>query len=1045
MRIFHYITVCIVLLAVAASSFLLVPSQRELALMHLKDKNYDAARRLYAAPSIRDDLTISVVVPMAELYLQNADVRSAVLLMERFVRKNPDNLSALRRLDQLYRYSQRSDDILANLEKICSLKPTVEELHELSNIYNFVSKYAKQIEVLKKLVQAQPGNPQNLLDLAYLQASQGLIVDAAQSMKDYELRHPGAANDASVEFHLSLLLDSSRTEEAFFRARTWISRHRDPELIARFVSLFHFKAQPAVALRLLEPFENLLHRNPALLAQYIELQIVTGHSEKAYVRLRNLDDARNLPDDLSPEYINLCLDHKETDRALETARRGPMDRLPDWLVLSLAETLISAGNAADVRGIWDSLGEEFLGRHPVFAARLASALQDKRAVERWIAVAEQQPNLPADQTVALASLYVSLGRSERALGQLSLVAETPDIPDIALLNLARLYLELDKSHQGLPLFVKLRKVRPSANVEAGWALLSAGAGDSAPVEAWLRDRLPKQPDDGILRDLYYIARERGSADLSLAAGEGLFRRSGGRTERFLLGSALLASHRYVDAVSHLRMLLPGSPEEESAYVDALTAAAGKSDKFREELRAYLAAKLSDPAPSRTHREDLVRALLDLKDYTTALPVAAEFARKSGGDWFSLYVESALAAGRKSDLFAFLVGELKRKDLPLPWREERLHVLLDNGGAAEGLAFLREYAEKSGGEWASAYEDTLQRLNRKTELYTAWRRRLDKRDTLPSDKRDIGYRALEAGQKEIAEYAFRALAANAPPSSADVSQLLFIWGPRPGTSALDWMESRARASSGDELAGWMRHLIGTGGAKRAIAAARDQLPAPGKGGPVLEAYLSALSTIGNRTELALVLDREISAESRISSLRRFGQLAREMDLTLTAKSSLEKILAIAPADSEALLNLGTIAFFSANYALARDYLSRYFESCAGDFQSHWIFGELALRDGNPGLARKHYESSLRQIDAEARPNSATGSVRVRLLFRLGRVREGMTLSEQLLKEAPTDKNLRGDLVAAMLDAGLAEQARSFLETRATLASVIPAARGGTGQK
>jgi tetratricopeptide (TPR) repeat protein len=1045
MRVVHYIIISVVLLGVAASSFLLVPSQRELALMHLIDKDYDAARRLYAAPSIGDDLDVSVVVPMTELYLQNADVRSAVSLVERFVRNNPNNLSALRRLDQLYRYSQRPDDVLANLEKICSLQPTVDELRELSNIYNFESKYAKQIEVLKKLERAQPGNPQNLLDLAYLQASQGLINDAAQSMREYESRHPGAVNDASVEFRVSLLLDSSKAEEAFSRAKFWISQHRDPELIARLVNLFHFKAQPAVALRLLEPLENLLIRSPALLAQYIELQIVTGHSEKAYVRLRNLDDARKLPDDLSPAYINLCLEHKETLRALETARRGPMDRLPDWLVLHLAETLVSTGNAGHVRGIHDSLGEEFLRRHPVFAAQMAMALQDKPAAERWVAVAEQQPELPTDQTVALAGLYASLGRSKKALERLSLVAETPDIPDISLLDLARLYLETDEAPQGLPLFLKLRKARPSSNVEAGWALLSAGAGDSAPVEAWLKDRLPKQPDNRILRDLYYISQERGSTGLCLAVAEELFRRIGGRDERFLLGRALLAAHRYVEAVPHLRTLVPGSPEEESAYVEALTAVASKSDKLREELRTYLATKLSDPAASRTRREDLVRALLELKDYTTALPVAAEFARKGGGDWFSLYVESALASGRKSDLFAFLVSELKRKDLPLTWREERMHVLLDNGGTAEGLSFLREYAEKSGGEWASAYEDTLQRLNRKTELYATWRRRLDRRDTSPSDKRDIGYRALEAGQKELAEYAFRALAANAPPDSPDVSQLLFIWGPRPGPSGLDWMESRARASSGDELASWMQHLIDTGGAKRAATVACDRLPAPGKGGPVFEAYLSALASIGNRTELTLVLDREIPAESRISSLRRFSQLAREMDLTSTAKSALEKILAIAPADPEALRSLGTMAFSSANYALAKDYLSRYLESCAGDVRSHWIFGELALRDGNPALARKHFESSLRQINAEARPDREIGIIRARLLFRLGRIREALTLSEQLLTEAPTDKNLRADLVAAMLDAGLAEQARSFLETRATLASVMPAARGGSGQK
>ncbi len=1021
MKHYHYIVLAIIVAAGLSASFWLLPRKQEIALMYFKGHQLEAARRASQVQA-SGPLSISDAKLRSELYLALGDVDQAVSLLERFVSQNPGNLDALRRLGTYYQYAQRPTDYILTLEKIAASQPSEAVLRELSEIYNFTARYEKQIAALEILLEHYPKNPKDFLDLAGLQATRGVKADAVTTLQRFESRYPRAITASTVELLVSLLLDNGRAEEAYTRASSWLSQQPNTETAARFADLFHFKGQPAPALRLLQPFEKFADNDPYLLAELIQVQIANGLSEAAFDRLKRLDSEKRLPDDLFESFIDLLLTRNETALAIRAVQERGFSLLPGWLLANLADATVAAHRADFAQQMVAVVGEEFLASHPVLAGELALLRGDQGAAGRWITIAERA-HLPIEQKVALAELYDRVGRQQDAFDLLVRLAPLDETPEAALTDLAQRYLKLRRAKEGLVLFEKLRSSRPSSKFYPGWALLAAGIGEGKAVRAWLDTADGKKAGNQLLTDLYYLANESSEPTLALATAERLYGNRGGGNERLLLAKALVAAGRPSDALPHLRVLLPGGSDEETAYAEALSAALVKGAPVGEELHKFWAQKLVEPGLTDTRREEAVYALLDLKAYSTVLPTLAEWARRKGDPWFSGYLEAAVQAGRKNELIAFLQKELDRTDLSQETKETRLYALMDQGADGAALPYLRRFAETYGDNWVFAYEDALRKLGRREELLAFWKVHAARAGLPNSERRSMVDRMLEEGQKGLAEKALLELARDAPPESRDVSQLLFLWGPRPAPPALNWLEARARSSSGAERAAWMNHLTNAGAPRRAIAVMAGQEP-PTRSA-LLDAYLDALVSAHDGTALSTVLDRTVSLENDPQRLRRFSRLALELEQNTVARKVYSKLLSLAPRDPEALRRMGALAFSAADYSAAKSYLASYLSLGEGDYESNYYYGELLIREKGRVAARIYYGRALRQIERSSQTAFAPRVTRALLLHRMGRTEESLAAFETLLKERPKDKNLRADYVTILLDQGRREAARRVL--------------------
>jgi len=254
-------------------------------------------------------------------------------------------------------------------------------------------------------------------------------------------------------------------------------------------------------------------------------------------------------------FIDLALQHQEVDLAISVTGKYDLELLPNWLLADLADVALSQHKIEFLDRMISQLGAGFLRQQPVLAARIAVARNDASSALRWIESAEREPKLSPNERIALADLYVSLGRKEDALRSYERSISTAGMPDYLFLEMAQLYVEQRKADRGLSLIEPIRNKHHSIEFEIAWALLATASGHAGQVLTWFNGAGSKKMDIQSLNDLYFTATEAAQPKLAVAIAERLYKQRRNRVDQAHLINALLAASRPDEALQYLRPLL----------------------------------------------------------------------------------------------------------------------------------------------------------------------------------------------------------------------------------------------------------------------------------------------------------------------------------------------------------------------------------------------------------------------------------------------------------------------------------------------------------
>lgn len=389
-----------------------------------------------------------------------------------------------------------------------------------------------------------------------------------------------------------------------------------------------------------------------------------------------------------------------------------------------------------------------------------------------------------------------------------------------------------------------------------------------------------------------------------------------------------------------------------------------------------------------------------------------------------YLAALAAVARKGtapekELQAAFRARLEDPNLTEQARTDLIYAMIDAGAYTLVLPALERLVKERGGDWIFAYETALQKLGRKGDLKAFWVRQLARTDIKDADRRAIGYRMLEAGDKNGAARVFQALAEKAAAGAPDVAQLIDIWGKNATKEQVAWAEARARAASGRERAKWFEHLISLGAARRAIAIAEED-PEKLRDGPVMAAYMDALSRTKQKKRLGKLLDGQLSRTRDAGMLRQLARVAWDESNYSAATRAYTRILASNPGDKEALKRIGHVAYYRDRCAEVKTTLRRYFAAGGGDPESYYYMGECLTRSSQWQAATPYYRRALK---ASSRGGGVQARlVRANVLYRLGRFEESVAAFERLLRASPGSKSVREDYVAVLSALGRYDRAK-----------------------
>jgi cellulose synthase operon protein C len=1008
-----------------AASVPLIPSDREIAFLSFKDQRYDSARAELERQLAEGDLSVTVVKPLAELYLQYADVDSAILLLERFVAEHPDDLAARRVLGTYYQFGQRPYDYLVNLEQVARRAPTTETLRELAEIYSWMDEPDKQIEVLSTLESSGRATTAELAALARLRATRGQYDEAVSALERADRGSAGTLDHDGVELLAALLIDAGRADSALPRLAARADVTADLALAVRLARTFHGKGHPQLAARLLATSPALDPRDPSALAALTQAEVDAGLADRALSRLGELRRQGSLPEPLRPTLFELAVFGGDLDTAWAIGRDAGWPGMPPRAVAGLIAAVHAQGRTADAQALLREAGDRGLDDVPVLAAQLAADRGDLAAVRRWIGVADERPPIHADDQVALAALERRLGSAGAAYGRLRRHLLAGGATPWAVESFAQLALDTSRAADAAPLLLRQRAPL-GAPAEAAWARVATAAGDTEAVRAWLRSPAARQVPVQALRDVAYLALDTRRAPLALEAARLLPSAGATRADRLLLGRALSENAQLDAALDVLRPLAADDVAARALFDATLSRASARDAKARAELVRRMTAELALSATTAVRRAEIARSLIAAGAWSPALEAMAPLVRADADGWLAAYVEASKHARSDRAPVALLTGELRRTDLAVPAREALVRALVEIGESRAAEPFMRDLADDGCDAWAYVYDEALAARGARAARTEWWRSR-GLRDNLPvADRRAAAFKLTDLRDKAGAQQVLLALADDEPADGASLSQLLHLWGPRPHGAALQWLESRARSARGPDQARWVQHLTDVGASARAIAVL-GSTPQVGDLAR-FDAWVNALRAARDKVRLRQALETAADATHDPRRLDALARVALAESIAPAAERAFLALVAVEPDALEARKWLGLISLARNDYVAAREHFESYVAAGGREPEALLHHGELLERGGRHEAAQRAFALGLRESERVERRTVAARRVHAFLLAHAGRQEDARRDLEALVTEQPADAHLRADYAAWLLKEGRRADAGRILAVR-----------------
>lgn len=403
------IAVCMGLAALGAG-WAVIPRPRELALMRLRDKQFDRAFFDYEARYKSGDRSAPTVGALTDIYLQHGNVPKAIELLEEHLKRNPSDVAARRRLGAYYQFAQQPLRYVENLELLLAGKPSEEDLRELSRAYSFFHRPSEQVRTLRRLVEHGYAKPQDALDLANLLASQGKMREAAEllaSRKQFD--------NSMAEMLVRLRLDAGQPEEATAVIARAAAVETD-ESAARLVAILAARGQRRAAREAVAGLGERALRSPELLAQWTSIETALGETGTAFERLDRLASERKLPCPLADAWMELALRKQRRDRAIGAVLNPvcPIDKMPAWLAEGLLEASIGANRLDAAEMLRRLFGERLVQNRPLLAYDWAMARGDRAAAQSALERAAQAASTESARE-QVAAHFIKHGELERAL------------------------------------------------------------------------------------------------------------------------------------------------------------------------------------------------------------------------------------------------------------------------------------------------------------------------------------------------------------------------------------------------------------------------------------------------------------------------------------------------------------------------------------------------------------------------------------------------------------------------------------------------------
>ncbi len=989
-----YIVLALILLVAGIGiSIYLIPTTREVAGMQTVDTAaIDLGKVDIEAEYAQGRRSYPIIAALADKRIAEGKRDEAIKLLEEYALANPLDANGHKKLAEQYLAVGNMQGYNAQLDAIATAAPTEENLRMLSDLYNSSKEYAKQAEVLKKLVEVTKGEqPQAFVDLATIQVVLGDSDGALKTVEELKAKHPDFSSYPMTRIMVSVLVDKGQADRAFDIAKQWmetpaapvpsptaaplpapdtvapvtgvnanVDSNPRPKELADLCNILHYAGQADKAVALVDLHIEMLDHEPELVLAYVNASVTAGKSEQAYQVLKKIDDAGTMVAALYPPYIDLTLKREDVPAAEAIAKKLDVTTFSEIEALNVIETA-RANNAPTVLSTLTSRFAEptIVKEKPVLDAVIAILTNTKEQDKKI----ETALNIELTSTQKL-RLAESCARAKKTPCFDAIVKQYPPLDQMSPTQVAeysQLFIIAERQAELVDPVGKLAAIEHSAViVQTAHRRLAAAAGRHDVLKPWLEANANSVPVSQ-LQELFYLANDRHHGTVSSDIAERLYARDPSPMNRDIMVSAYINAGAYDKAVPLLRDQVKDAAANDGLYLSTLSKLARKDPTYRKELADY--------------------------------------------------AQAALTAGRGDD----------RAQL------NYAYILINNGRKAEAIPFAKNFATERGGEWKKMYAQLTQKpkaakagvaavkLTREQMIAMA-----NGKSISAENRRQIAFNLLNDGYKADAVTIFKDLAKDKPADSQEVQDLMYLWGGKLDGEQLAWVQKRAADATAYDKDKWSTLITNTADDNSVlsyVSATPDAL----YNRDLRKKYFGILANTGNRKNYDTAMRDWVANTTDVPALLDYATIGQNAGFRDAAVHGYGRVLELDANNSKALSSMAALDFSKGKYSAADKKLNQYIanQQATPDpetnaSQAHFYKAQLARRAGDKAAANAEFQQV---VTLTAQSGATTPDALSRMYtaqFHLGQHDDAKAGFNQLLEQYPDDKGVLADYMSVLIE-------------------------------
>lgn len=581
---------------------ILFPFYQQLSLMFLYDRQVHKALPRYEELYAEGEHSAAVVAPLTELELEEANQNQAIHIVSDYVAQHPHSLDALETFGRLLKENHYLHAYVNILEKINRLDPSIKNLREQRELYDYFGDHDAVIKTLEQITSFPDAISTEYRDLAYLYASKQKSDQALATLRAM-LQHVPldrlSLDDAT--FAVSYLVNSGHSEEATALVEQLIQLQPSKKTVLALAETLLNERMITEGKHLLDELPEKDQLSPDVILLKLDFLWAGDEGQKAaWDYLRGLYQQGDLPPQLRTDLLDIAVGKGDLQLVTELIEDGSWEQMEESLALKVILMAVQQDQQQLLLALQTRLGVDYLQEHPLTQMALRVALSD----------ASFSPELAGSNRdrAVLAELYTAKRQPEIALMLLERIDSWKTLDQDVLLNTALLYVEYHMTSQGHALIQSMSQAQ-STTRDLIELIFATAEGQTDTVLTRLESSEPITEDSLVL--LFEVAEQQQQPILALHLAQHLVHRYPSSANRLRLGSALVMNGEFSQGIAMLQEIYQeGDAAATKPLLLALAQASRSSPLYQQPFDALLEALLQRDTQTKTAWREIAFRFID---------------------------------------------------------------------------------------------------------------------------------------------------------------------------------------------------------------------------------------------------------------------------------------------------------------------------------------------------------------------------------------------------------------------------------------------------